>query len=418
VFPYFGRFFSNVFIGENGYIAFEPLVSSGEMYGEDEEDAKFNSPTYANHFEIPRISFLFSDLSHASGGEAWFRYLDDRFVLTYDSVPWRNPDDPNFEDKASTVQVELFYSGHIRMTWLALSAEEAVVGLSDGDGLPRDPAPVFGAKEVYGGLLATDLTRQPAAGGLAITPVPLQLAEEGDTVEFTAQVTPESPTPSWSMTSVGTPLPDEAVLLDEGRTATFTWPTVPGDGGVYQVRVCATAGGKTVCQDVLIFLDDVPAPPAAKEVTLRPQPVARNDDPMVVSYEYTHPRGAPEVGTTINWFRNGSLIPALENRTRLSAEGTKIGDVWRVRVTPVASVGEVAVAVEGEPVFSNEVRVVENLLFDVNFDGAVNATDLQIIINAILGQPYPEGAVPDVNGDGTVNSLDLQIEVLALLGLR
>lgn len=53
---------------------------------------------------------------------------------------------------------------------------------------------------------------------------------------------------------------------------------------------------------------------------------------------------------------------------------------------------------------------------DVNCDGQVNAVDVQLVINAIMGLPVP---VPtNVNGVGGVNAVDLQLVINAAMGLR
>lgn len=55
---------------------------------------------------------------------------------------------------------------------------------------------------------------------------------------------------------------------------------------------------------------------------------------------------------------------------------------------------------------------------DINDSGAVNAIDLQIMINVILGlQAMPAGK-GDLNGDGRIDALDLQIIGNVILGIR
>jgi hypothetical protein len=51
---------------------------------------------------------------------------------------------------------------------------------------------------------------------------------------------------------------------------------------------------------------------------------------------------------------------------------------------------------------------------DVNYDGSVNITDLQLIINEALGTGTP---LHDLNGDGLVNVIDVQADINAALGL-
>ncbi|MDX9975027.1 MAG: SUMF1/EgtB/PvdO family nonheme iron enzyme [FCB group bacterium] len=51
---------------------------------------------------------------------------------------------------------------------------------------------------------------------------------------------------------------------------------------------------------------------------------------------------------------------------------------------------------------------------DINGNGAVNAVDIQIIINAAVG--FPGGFNADVNNDGTVNAVDIQLVINLALG--
>jgi hypothetical protein len=69
--------------------------------------------------------------------------------------------------------------------------------------------------------------------------------------------------------------------------------------------------------------------------------------------------------------------------------------------------------------FSNEVSQIVGSSAskcDLNGDGSVNALDLQLLANAILGLS-PTSASYDLNGDGAVNVLDLQFLANVILGL-
>lgn len=52
---------------------------------------------------------------------------------------------------------------------------------------------------------------------------------------------------------------------------------------------------------------------------------------------------------------------------------------------------------------------------DLNQDGFVNAVDVQICINAVLGRPQSLPYRTDLNGDGLTNAVDLQIVITAVL---
>ncbi len=54
---------------------------------------------------------------------------------------------------------------------------------------------------------------------------------------------------------------------------------------------------------------------------------------------------------------------------------------------------------------------------DVNGDEEVNAVDIQLVINAVLGIPIDPSYNPDVNGDEEVNAIDIQLVINVVLGI-
>ena len=109
----YGDTHSSLFIGSNGYITFG-AGDSGYSEG------------IAAHFGLPRISAFFDDLNPDAGGTISWKQLADRAVVTYDQVPeWG-------QAGANTFQVELFFDGVIRITWLEMAAQDGLVGLSEG----------------------------------------------------------------------------------------------------------------------------------------------------------------------------------------------------------------------------------------------------------------------------------------------
>jgi len=116
---FYGQRYDRFYIGSNGYITF------------GEGDAEL-SGTLENHFNLPRISGLFTDLSPASSQNISYKQLDDSIVVTFKDVP-------NYGDKTSenSFQIEMFFvDGAIRLTWLNTEAGSGVAGLSEGYGLP------------------------------------------------------------------------------------------------------------------------------------------------------------------------------------------------------------------------------------------------------------------------------------------
>lgn len=115
----FGQSFGGVYVGSNGYITF---TEGDRRYAESLE----------RHFDLLRVSGLFRDLNPSAGGQVLWTYLSDRVAVTWSKVPEYGRTKPN------TFQIELFFDGRIRLSWLAIAAEGGIVGLSDGAGLPPD----------------------------------------------------------------------------------------------------------------------------------------------------------------------------------------------------------------------------------------------------------------------------------------
>ncbi|MHC4499246.1 MAG: S8 family serine peptidase, partial [Planctomycetota bacterium] len=129
---FYGTRYDRFYIGSNGYITF----SAGDAN---------SSGTLRNHFTIPRISALFTDLNPSIGGSVSYKQLDNRVVVTFQDVPLSgNPTATN------SFQIEMFFvDGSICVSWLELAATSGVAGLSKGRGLP----PVFFKESSLGGYL-------------------------------------------------------------------------------------------------------------------------------------------------------------------------------------------------------------------------------------------------------------------------
>ena len=115
----FGVSYSTMYINANGNISFSS--SDGDT-----------SESLEDHFEQPRISVLFDDLNPASGGTMSWQQLADRVAVTWLDVPEYN------ETNTNTCQVEMFFDGKIVLSYLSVAAEDGVVGLSRGNGVPVD----------------------------------------------------------------------------------------------------------------------------------------------------------------------------------------------------------------------------------------------------------------------------------------
>jgi len=111
---------NKIFVGSNGYLT----LNAGDVS---------YSPTYAQHFSYPRVAAAFRDLNATglkkiTGGISW-KQTSDRIAVTYQNVPIYNS-----TTQTSSFQVEMFFNGVIRITYLTLNMPSALVGLSAGTG--------------------------------------------------------------------------------------------------------------------------------------------------------------------------------------------------------------------------------------------------------------------------------------------
>ena len=123
LFPFYGVAYDSFFIGSNGYITF----GTG--------DTTYQAVP-SQHFLLPRISALMCDLNPALRGSVYLAQMSDRYVVTFEGVPVFDGTGAYPPQNSHTFQVELFLNGIIRITWVEISAVQAVVGLSAGIGAP------------------------------------------------------------------------------------------------------------------------------------------------------------------------------------------------------------------------------------------------------------------------------------------
>jgi len=118
---FYGNTYSNFYIGSNGYITF------------DEGDETFWVDGSV-HFSQPRISALYTDLNPDPSNlrSARWEQLSDRVVVAFVDVPEYSTSNSN------TFEIELFFDGVIRLSWLGIEASDIIVGLSRGGGTPLD----------------------------------------------------------------------------------------------------------------------------------------------------------------------------------------------------------------------------------------------------------------------------------------
>ena len=114
--PFYGQDYDTFYVGSNGYVTFD----TGDIAPDE---------TLENHFLYMRISALFDDLNPSAGGAVSWKQLADRVAVTYQDVPEYSLSNRN------NFQIEMFFDGVIRITWLDIAAQDGLVGISDGAGL-------------------------------------------------------------------------------------------------------------------------------------------------------------------------------------------------------------------------------------------------------------------------------------------
>lgn len=113
----FSRTFRRFYINSNGSISF------------DRSDTG-RSPELADFFSQARIAGLHLDLDPYALGRISWQQLSNRVVVSYDKVV-------EYEGTAlDSFQIELFFDGVIRITYLDIQSRSGLVGLSRGLGIP------------------------------------------------------------------------------------------------------------------------------------------------------------------------------------------------------------------------------------------------------------------------------------------
>ena len=116
-FNFYGTDYDTLYIGSNGYITF----GSGDTHYLEQ---------LAEHFALPRISALFDDLDPSAGGTISYEELPDKVVVTFQDIHEFS------QTSTNSFQIEMFFDGRIRITFLNIAAVDGLTGLSQGNGVP------------------------------------------------------------------------------------------------------------------------------------------------------------------------------------------------------------------------------------------------------------------------------------------
>ncbi len=118
--PFFGGAYPRLYVSSNGFLTF----------GDGDTTAV---ETVAAHFSRRRVAALFDDLSpQVSQARTTYKLLEDRIAITFWNVP------ENGTTNSNTFQIELFFGGLIRLSYLGIAANDGLTGLARGTGTPSD----------------------------------------------------------------------------------------------------------------------------------------------------------------------------------------------------------------------------------------------------------------------------------------
>lgn len=112
----YGATYDTVYVGSDGYVAFGSAAAAGRT-----------AFSVDGHFALPGVSGYFTNLDPAAGGKVSWLQLDDHVAITFANVPLASGG-----VLGNTFQIELFYDGRIRLSYIAVQSAQAIVGLSSG----------------------------------------------------------------------------------------------------------------------------------------------------------------------------------------------------------------------------------------------------------------------------------------------
>lgn len=153
--PFYGTNYANFFVGDNGYITF----NAGDTT---------SSESLITHFGKVRIAALFDDLNPAAGGSVSWKQLADRVAVTWQNVP------TNGSANANSFQIEMFFSGVIRISLLNIADRGGVVGLSHRAYINLTIPPAFSESDLssirsLGPVMTLDLPASASEGDGSVT---------------------------------------------------------------------------------------------------------------------------------------------------------------------------------------------------------------------------------------------------------
>jgi hypothetical protein len=162
VFNFFGVEYSNLYVGIYGNILFS-LDSNWQLNEED-------------HFRYPGISALFGDFK----SQIFFQQLDEKVVITFNIKDYFDEGFISAYSIIGNFQVELFFNGIIRITYLDIPPTKGIIGLSRGNGISEN-------------FIESDLSSYPYCTPYLSLSIPELLQEKENTLKTKGVVVIDTP---------------------------------------------------------------------------------------------------------------------------------------------------------------------------------------------------------------------------------
>lgn len=249
----YGTSYSSFFVGSNGYITF----------GSGDSDY---TESLADHFAKPRIAPLFDDLNPTQAGTISWRQLGDSAVVTWLNVTEHNGADSN------TFQVQMFFDGRIRITWLRIDATDGLAGLSKGLGLDPDYFP-------------SDISAYPSCGPMPPGAQSQSIGTPANTAIAVTLVAADDGLPAPPMLSyIIRSLPAHGTLTGPGATPINSVPyTIPLGGNTVTYR----PGLNYIGPDQFMFqATDGGTPPGGGSSNVAPVSITVGVPALIYAYNF------------------------------------------------------------------------------------------------------------------------------------
>ncbi|MCX8156037.1 MAG: M36 family metallopeptidase [Verrucomicrobiae bacterium] len=215
-------------------------------------NTQYFQPELSIFYEQPRVAALYADFHPGQSNlftgtldaRVSWRQLDDRLAVTWQDVPEYGIQNSN------SFQIELFYHGPIRITWLRMDARNGRTGLAPGRGVPT-------------GLVETDFSSSPLCGRQLYLAVQNGLEGQGALPQAGRVSLPEPVTNDVEVTLLSENTAEiilpSSVLIPAGQTSqwfTVVYPDDPLVDGPRRTRLHASAPGFSPAQTLVTVLDN------------------------------------------------------------------------------------------------------------------------------------------------------------------